>query len=311
MFWLFLTKFGMDVVTPCLRAERKNMTNSVKTDISESTRRALGDAVYRLLKPLVRILLRHGIPFGSCAHLLKQAYVDVAVTDFALPGRKQTDSRISVLTGLTRKDVKEIRGRPVDAVSDTAARYNRAARVISGWIRDRSFLDGWGKPAMLLVEGEGANFSRLVHEYGGDIPVRAVLDELLRVGAVEKLEDGRVKLLQHAYVPNSSTEDKLNILATDVSLLLETIGHNLEKPGKEAYFQRKVAYNNLPVEAVPLLKEMAAHQGQKFLESLNTWLATQDRDSNPAVKGKERKYAGVGVYFFERDAEKKQASDRD
>jgi len=241
------------------------------------------------------------VPCGSFVEVAKRAYVEVAERDFALPGKKQTDSRISVLTGLTRKEVKQVLETADQPMEDSVARYNRAARVISGWIQDRGFCDGWGEPMILPVEGEGATFTRLVTTYGGDVPVRAVLDELLRVGTAERLEDGRIKLVQRAYVPNASTLDKLGILGQDVALLISTIEHNLACAPEDAYFQRKVAYNNLPAEAVPMLRLLAAQHGQAMLEDLNAWLTTQDRDANPAVQGTGRKYAGVGVYFFEHE----------
>lgn len=267
----------------------------------DATKQALSTSLLKLLRPLVRVLLRHGIAFGSFMELAKRVYVDVAIEDFTLPGRKQTDSRISVLTGLTRKEVKQIRSQTLITLEDSSTRYNRAARVISGWVQDRTFLDGWGEPAILPVEGEGATFTKLVYQYSGDVPVRATLDELLRVNAVKRLPDGRIRLLQRAYVPATGETDKLGILGTDVALLIETIEHNLCSSPESAYFQRKVAYDNLPQEAIPVLRAKAAKRGQALLEDLNTWLMTQDRDNNPNSQGTGRKYAGVGVYFFEHD----------
>lgn len=266
----------------------------------DDARRALVAAVFRLLTPLARIMLRHGLPFGSFAEIAKQAYVKVAEKDFALPPKKQSDSRIAVLTGLTRKEVKQFRQRE-DVEVDNIARYNRAARVISGWIQDKGYLNGWGEPALLPEEGADATFSQLVKDYGGDVPFRAVLDELLRVGAVERLEDGRLRLLQRAYVPGGSAADKLDILGHDVNLLLGTIEHNLLAPPEAAYFQRKVAYNNLPRECLPVFREMAARHGQQLLEELNAWLREQDRDSNPRVEGSGRCHAGLGIYYFQQD----------
>ncbi len=264
------------------------------------TKEVLHTALRRLLRPLVRLLLHYGVPFGSFSQLVKQMYVDVAAQDFQIQGKKQTDSRISVLTGLSRKEVKQVKIQLADSEheGDTTARYNRAARVISGWIQDKSFLDGWGEPAILPIEGEGATFSSLVDQYSGDVPVRAILDELVRVKAIEKLADGRLRLLQKAYVPNRSEIDKLGILGTDVSLLLQTIEHNIHAEPEQAYYQRKVAYNNLPEEALPELKRLSEQQSQALLERLNTWLSTQDRDGNPEVKGTGRYHAGVGIYFF-------------
>lgn len=268
----------------------------------DGIRSTLLNALYRLLTPLVRILLRYGVAYGSFAEVAKRVYVHVAVRDFALPGKKQTDSRVAVLTGLIRQEVKKIRDLPDDPAHSAGIRENRAARVLNGWIKDLEYLNGLSQPLILTLEAEqGVSFASLVRRYGGDIPVGAVLDELLRLGSVEKLEDGRLKLLQRAYVPNAGELKKLEILGHDTALLIETIGHNLEH--ENAWFQRKVAYDNLPEEAMPALEQMIAGRGQAFLEEFNTWLATQDREDNPKVKGSGRKYAGVGIYLFERDWE--------
>ncbi len=268
-------------------------------------RHALAATVQTLLRPLVRILLRHGMSFGEFSEHAKQVFVEVAEADFKLPGRKQTDSRIAVITGLNRKDVKIVRERDPVSCAEASRRTNRAARVINGWVHDARFLDAMGKPAILPFDGEGANFTQLVTNYAGDVPIRATLDEMVRVGSVKWLEDGRMQLLQPAYVPNSSMEDKLALLGIDVALLIQTIEHNLNAEQTELYYQRKVAYNNLPEDVIPLLHEKAAAQSQALLEALNAWLMEQDRDSNPTVKGCGRKHAGVGIYFFAQDYEEK------
>jgi hypothetical protein len=267
----------------------------------DEIRQVLGYAVQKLLYPLIRILLRNGIPYGTFAELAKWVYVDVATKEFRIQGKKQTDSRVSVLTGLSRKEVKQLKEKPVPSDVGTVERYNRAARVINGWVQDRTFQDGWGEPAILPMEGEGATFNLLVNQYSGDIPARAILDELLRVNAITRLKDGRIRLLQRAYIPQTSESDKLNILGSDVAFLITTIDHNLISQPEEAYFQRKVAYDNLPVEALPELQRLTKQHGQALLEQLNDWLIRQDRDTNPEIKGTGRKQAGVGIYFFEQD----------
>ncbi len=267
----------------------------------DEVKQVLGYAVQKLLYPLIRILLRNGIPFGTFAELAKWVYVDVATQEFRIQGKKQTDSRVSVLTGLSRKEVKLVKEKPAPSDVGTVERYNRAARVINGWVQDRTFQDGWCEPAILPMEGEGATFSLLVNQYSGDVPARAILDELLRVNAVSRLKDGRIRLLQRAYIPQTSETDKLNILGTDVAFLIATIDHNLICEPEEAYFQRKVAYGNLPVEALPELKRLTKEHGQALLEQLNDWLVQQDRDANPEIKGTGRKQAGVGIYFFEEE----------
>ena len=84
-------------------------------------------AVVRLLKPLVRILLRNGIPFGVFEELARWTYVDVAFQESSLPGRKLTDSRVAILTGLSRKEVSRLKNVDAPEDNESAPRFNRAA----------------------------------------------------------------------------------------------------------------------------------------------------------------------------------------
>jgi hypothetical protein len=131
------------------------------------------------------------------------------------------------------------------------------------------------------------------------MPVRAVLDELRRVGAITELDDRRVQLVTPAYIPKTSETDKLHILGTDVADLITTIDHNLLPDATEPFFQRKVAYDNLPDQVLPEFRKLSAEKGQLLLEELDRWLAQHDRDTKPGIEGTGRNWAGVGAYYFE------------
>jgi hypothetical protein len=263
------------------------------------TRSALVAAIVRILKPLVRVLLRHGAPYGAFADLARRVYVDVASSDeFRIGRRKQTISRVAVLTGLTRKEVRRVAELPVASGHEESERYNRAARVVAGWISDARFVDGLGNPRTLRAEDE---FPELVRLHSGDMPPRAVLDELRRVGAVEQADDLHVRLVQRAYIPSSAQADKLQILGADVAALAATVDHNMTCAEGEAWFQRKVRYDNLPAEALPVLRRLAAGEGQRLLELLNAEMRTHDRDATSGVEGSGRKQAMLGIYWHESD----------
>lgn len=267
--------------------------------MSDEHLKPLSAAVLRLFRPLVRILLRNGVSYRTFADFAKWVYVDVATEEFGIKGRKQSTSRVSVITGLSRKEVKRVRELPRPDDSANVERYNRAARIIAAWRRESHFLDGEDKPALLPLDGPGATFSELVKRFSGDVPARAILDELIRVGAVERLEDGRVHLLVRAYVPARSDVDKLQILGTDVGHLISTIDHNLRDDPTGPLFQRKVAYDNLPNEVLPEFRNLSAKKSQALLEKLDDWLAQRDRDVTPEVKGTGRNRAGLGIFYFE------------
>jgi hypothetical protein len=260
--------------------------------------RALEGAVLRIMRALARVLIRHGLPMPAFAELAKRAYVDAALQDFAIPGRKPSLSRASLLTGLTRKDVQRLVAERDAGTGATPRTDHRAARVVSGWVHDAAFRGADGAPLELPFDGASPSFSELVRAHGGDVPPRAVLDELLSTGSVVRADTGRLVLVARAYIPRANDAAKLAILGSDVSLLIGTIDHNLQ--GLEpARFQRKVAYDNLPVEAVEAFRGIAARHGQALLDELADWLARHDRDNHPDVEGTGRMRAGVGVFLFE------------
>lgn len=264
-----------------------------------SSSHALSTATRKLLQPLVRIFLRNGKAARSFYDLVKQTYVDLAREEFGIQGKKATVSRIAILTGLTRKEVKALLAQPKTGAGPMEEEYNRAARVIAGWLKDLRFSDGRGHPAPLPLEGKRGSFAALVKVYSGDIPVRAMLDELLHVGAVQHMKDGRICLRSRGYIPQNSAPEKLSILGTDTADLIATIDHNVYVNPKKPRFQRKVMYDNVPVEAAQEFQAIAAARSQELLEALDRWLSNRDRDVNPSTKGTGRVRLGVGLYQFE------------
>jgi len=198
--------------------------------------------------------------------------------------------------------VQRLRALEIPVDEDIPGRYNRATRVISGWIRDPMFLDEEHNPLNLPMEGIVA-FSGLVKKYSGDMPARAVLDELLNIGAVALQEDGAITLVTRAYLPSADTRAKLDILGTDVAEMIATISHNLDSMNGDPFFQRKVSYDNVPAEFLEQFRTLSSKESQALLEKLNNWLATRDRDASPGVQGSGRKRVGLGIYYFEEDFE--------
>ncbi len=271
---------------------------------SKQITQTLQRATTKMVRPFVRILLRNGISFGLFAEIVKRVYVEVATEEFIIPGKPQTTSRVSTLTGLTRKEVQRIKNLSAGDESNSASRYNRAARVISAWASEKAFQDPQGHPAELPFNGEEPSFSALVKNASGDITARTILDELIHVHAVRELQNGKLKLLTRAYIPDGDDAEKINILGTDVADLIATIDHNIRCPSGDTYFQRKVCYDNLPEEVMAELKEIIATKAQAALESMNEDMVRRDRDSTPEVKGSGRVRAGLGIYYFEERRQK-------
>jgi hypothetical protein len=257
--------------------------------------KTLSASVLQMMRPLVRILLRNGIAYGTLAELVRKVYVDVAFQDFAPEGKKQTVSRVSVLTGLTRKEVKRLLELKSPDDSSSQERFSRGIRVIGGWLNDRRFRDASGNPADLPVDGVRKSFATLVKDYSGDIPTRAMLAMLEESGSV-RLVKNRVRLVRRAFVPDSDSVDKIRILGNDVNELITTIDHNLTAGPDDLFFQRKVAYDNIDPDALPKLKKLSFKKAQTLLEQLDRQYASHELEDEHDARGR---YISLGIYFYE------------
>jgi len=245
----------------------------------------------KILRSLVRVMLRNGVACGSFEEMLRKAYVDEA---FILAGQegKATISAVSAKTGLSRKEVKRLSEIQLQTATDTSQKYNRAIRVISGWMNDARFSSVDGIARVLDMEGSDRAFSALVKDYSGDIPVRAMFDLLEKSGCVEK-HDGKVHLVSHAYVPGNDPQDIINILGADTHELMETIIYNMSSATEKRRFQRKVSTHKLAAGHAPEFQKYASRRSQALLEELDSWLSeheTQHKDSG--------QYVSLGIYYY-------------
>jgi hypothetical protein len=258
-------------------------------------------AIQRMMRPVVRQLIAYGVSYPAFSRIIKRVYLDVAEQEFALPFKQQTDSRLSLVTGINRKEIAQLRRRRTNPaapeVEDTLVTH-----VIGRWMAGAPYATADGKPRQLPYEsdaGDAASFARLVREMGTDIPVRSVLDELLRLGAVVLRADGDVVLQQEAHIPADA--GKLTLLGSDPSELFSTIVHNVEHPDAPRP-QRKVVYDNIGSEALPELRAAARQLAEEFVRRANALLASYDRDRNPQAAGGQRTRVVLAAHYFEEEA---------
>jgi len=276
--------------------------------MSNKSDQKLFSSVFKLLRPLVKLLLRHGIPYNVFADMARHAYVDVATEEFTLPGRKQTVSRVSVLTGINRKDIAKLHKRPHPLENDTVSHLNRASRVVNAWLTDSQFQDVNTQPKSLPIEGGDASFTELVRRYSGDVTVGAILDELQRINAISVTNGDTVHLQTQAYVPEDDMEEKLRIFGTAAADLLGTLTHNLDHQTSQKRVQRSVFYSNIPQESLPEIRARSSEEVQAALIQMNQWLSQYDRDENKEITGTGQARAGIGIYYFEENLDQEKSS---
>lgn len=263
-------------------------------------KQTLNNAVRNILTALFRTLLRNGMAYGEFDQIARKVYADVAFSDFAPTGKKQTVSNVAILTGLNRKEVKRMLELDNDQPDKTSRQYNRSIRVLGGWINDPEFLRADGLPRDLPYEGDNS-FSSLVRKYSGDMPVVAMQKALTKSSNICITEDNQVRLLSHAYLPSDDPVEYINILGIDARQLIETINHNIIADSDDLRFQRKASNHQIPNEAIPAVKRFLARKGQSFLEEIDHYLTEHESEDDS-----DSAELSIGVFYHESIPDKKE-----
>jgi hypothetical protein len=221
----------------------------------------------RLLRPLVRLFIRSGITFPAICDLLRELYVNVAEYDFALSNKSQTDSRVSLLTGIHRKEVRRLRGAGAP-VSVAPVSLSRTSRIIARWLASPDFTDAAGRPLPLpRVHERTPSFETLVESVTRDVRARAVLDEWLDRRLVEIDAEGRVVLLEAAYVPQGD-DAQLYYFGRNLHDHIAAAAWNVLGYAPR-FFERAVHYDGLSREAAHKLEERARELAMEALQAGN------------------------------------------
>jgi hypothetical protein len=222
----------------------------------------------RVLRPLVRLLIRCGITFPSLCTLLREIYINVAEYDFALPGKDQTDSRVSLLTGIHRKEVARLRGAgaPVSAVP---VAISRTSRIMARWLSSPDYTDADGRPLPLGRTGEkGATFESLVISVTRDVRPRAVLDEWRDRKLVTIDSADRVVLTEAAFVPRGGSDQQLYYFGRNLHDHVAAAVENVLGDAPR-FMERAVHYDGLSKELAETLESRSRDLAMDALKTAN------------------------------------------
>lgn len=257
----------------------------------------LAAAVIRILRPVVRVLIRHELSHAEFSELARHAYVQEAYASFAIKGRKMTYARAAVLTGLSRKEVRRLIEHPSDEVAVNST-PNRAVRVINGWLNDAEFQEN-GAPINLPLHGETRSFAALVARYSGDISLGAVVDELERVGVVSRPDKSTVVLESHGYIPHSDELEKVRIMSVCTADLLDTAVHNLDAAAEHRRLQRQMSCDDVPESIANEFREEAAARSADLLNELQNFLTSKLAEQTEASSAEPKHRIGLGIYYHD------------
>jgi hypothetical protein len=270
--------------------------HTIGDDVQPNSGMALR-AAERVLLPLVRLLLDNGIGLPTAVEQLKAAYVKVADREFRISGRLQSDSRVSILTGVHRKDVRRLRREPV--ADDAPPRsVSLGGQIIVRWTGRQEYLDSRGRPRALprlRRDGGARSFEALAESVSKDVGPRAMLDELLRLGIVEINRRDCVRLNKAAFVPREGYEEKAFYLAKNVHDHLAAAVDNL-RGDTPPHLERSVHYAELSEHSVAQLRRLAERVGMHGLNRINRVAqALKQADTKHQRGGHGMTF---GTYFF-------------
>jgi Family of unknown function (DUF6502) len=269
--------------------------------MSDSVKAGLLAAYIKLLRPLVRILLKHGVTYGEFSEVVKTSFVTIAAQEFRVPGKKMSKARIAIVTGLTRKEVHRLSEIDQKERFTLKTNLNRITRVLSGWHTDPDYVGPYGMPLEIRYDSDNPNdvtFVRLVQQYSGDMTPRAMLDELMRVGSVLETDHNWFKVLRREYVPEALAPDFLVRLGRGVHDYVHTLEENMQKFDEESgRFERFVApEKGLKAQDLPKFDAYIRIRCQALLEEIDNWLSQQDQPD--PKRGDEVIRTGVGIFHY-------------
>lgn len=268
--------------------------------ISSQPPAVLVAAIRKILRPIVRLLLNFQITYPFLVNLLKSLYVEVADQEFGMDDKRQTDSRINLLTGVHRKDVKRLRSEHSEDIN-TPKNISIGAQLIAYWLGSKAFWDKDGLPLALPLRSaakttKDKTFDDLVELVcKQDIRPRVILDEWLNLGIATLDADNIVRLNTGAFTPEKGFDEKAFFFGKNLHDHLSASSHNLL--GKTpSYFDRSVYYDKLSQASIQELAALANTTGMQALNTLNkAALHMQQRDE----EGNDRNYRmNFGVFNY-------------
>ena len=262
------------------------------------TPRILSDALSRLLKPLVRMLIHYQLTFPYVSQLLKSVYLQVAEESFPVEGKRVTDSRLSLLTGVHRKDVRRLRYEEAPVAANHSRHISLSAQVIATWLSlpEYSNNKGEAKPLYKLSANGEPSFESLVEQVSKqDLHSRSLLDEWLRKNIVSIDKTGLIHLEKDAFLPGDNFEEKVFFFGRNLHDHFAASTSNLISD-KPAFFDRAVYYNNLTPESIQELKTLSEQEAMKTIKLINRKARQLQRKDNqkPTAGNRFR----LGAYFY-------------
>ena len=273
--------------------------------MTDNIKKRVLNAFLLVLRPVVRILLRYGIGYREFAEIAKTAFVDIASSDFGIRGRPTNISRVAVMTGLTRKEVRRLRDKIEMGGDLVSVKTTPFEDVLHQWHAKPEFTDETGSPKSLLFSGGENSFTDLVKRFGGDIPAGAMRTEMKRVGVIGEDEAGRLTIENRTYKSESEHETLVAMLVHSVYPVFSNIAHNTDPERTDATWANRIAHtSSLRMPDTKQLRRITKDRIVDFIESIDDIFIAYESLQDDNKEEQSNDVVAVGVFYFEEHDEK-------
>jgi hypothetical protein len=247
-----------------------------------------------LLRPVASVVLKCGLTWREFSELSKSVFVSVATDEFGIRGRPTNVSRVSILTGISRKEVKRQRDLLAEPVAAVSPKTTDATRLLSGWYQDTDYLDADGLPLPLPPTGSNPSFETLFGTYGGDTPQQTLLRELLKAGSVAAQADGGLVVQRRYHMPVDMDAGSIRFFGTNLFDHASTLSRNVTGEPEDRWLEGFAVDDRIHPESVEAFRAYLDKRGQQFLEEVDDWLNQHRVDAEDTTTTPVR--LGLGVY---------------
>ena len=268
--------------------------------MQDTIQRQILNALLIALRPLARALLRAGIGYREFNEIAKSAFVDVATKDYGLRGRPTNISRVAVMTGLTRKEVRRLRDKNEAGEETNIGRRTPMGVVLHRWYTESEFLGGDGRPNDLTFDAGTNSFSDLVRRFGGDIPPGAMRTELKRIGAIVETEEGKLRAVKRNVSRTDIHERLIDGLSLVIYPALLSLANNtdLDRSG-DTWIMRTAATSRVRATDSARVRRISSDRLVEFVESIDDLFAAYETLHDDDKSDSSDRSLGVGVFYFE------------
>ncbi len=244
-----------------------------------------------ILRPIVHFCIRNSLTYGELNAVCRALFIELAEDEIKKTSQKINVSRISVLTGINRKDVTKIyREKRPPSIQSTGL----LSRVIGQWENDRRFTTTGGIPKVLTYRGDDNEFRDLVSAVSSDLNAGTIFFELERKQLITRTPRG-IRLIWDSAVQHDDSEKALGIVGKDINSLLFAAEENVKKVHTVKNLHVRTEADNIYLADSDEVRRWLYTQGQAFHKRVRAFLAKHDKDLNARSKGDGRARVRVSI----------------